>query len=51
MDNVVSVAAGQEHTVAIRSDGSLYSWGGNRLGQLGNGTRTILYFDWTFYRK
>jgi hypothetical protein len=29
---------GIEHVVALKQDGSLWSWGGNSLGQLGNGT-------------
>ncbi|MFN0067703.1 MAG: RCC1 domain-containing protein [Limisphaerales bacterium] len=31
-------AAGGEHTLALRSDGSLWAWGGNIYGQLGDGT-------------
>ncbi|MBI4661925.1 MAG: hypothetical protein HY735_24145 [Verrucomicrobia bacterium] len=31
-------AAGAYHTVAIKSDGSLWAWGDNRFGQLGEGT-------------
>ena len=44
MDNVVSVSTssschgGQSHTMAIRSDGSLWAWGSNDHGQLGDGT-------------
>lgn len=33
-----TVANGLYHTVAIRSDGTLWAWGGNQYGQLGNGT-------------
>jgi len=33
-----SVAAGYRHTVAIKSDGTLWSWGDNGYGQLGDGT-------------
>ena len=33
-----SLSAGHEHTVAIRGDGVLWSWGRNQHGQLGDGT-------------
>lgn len=38
MSNVIMVSAGENHTVALRSDGTYFSWGGNRYGQLGDGT-------------
>ena len=41
--NWVSVDGGDIHTVALRSDGSLWSWGNNDYGQLGNGTTTPSY--------
>jgi len=34
------VSNGREHIVAIRSDGTLWAWGGNEHGQLGDGTTT-----------
>ena len=34
------VAAGSSHTVMIRRDGTLWAWGSNDFGQLGNGTNT-----------
>jgi alpha-tubulin suppressor-like RCC1 family protein len=34
----VSVSAGRFHTVGVKSDGSLYTWGDNKYGQLGDGT-------------
>lgn len=37
---VVSIATGREHTLALCSDGSLFSWGLNSAGQLGNGNLT-----------
>jgi alpha-tubulin suppressor-like RCC1 family protein len=35
---VVSVAAGGAHTCAIKKDGSLWCWGANTSGQLGDGS-------------
>ena len=32
------VAAGDSYTLAIRTDGTLWAWGGNGYGQLGDGT-------------
>ena len=34
------VSAGGAHTVAIGTDGTLWAWGNNDFGQLGDGTRT-----------
>jgi len=36
----LSISAGERHTVAIKADGSLWAWGSNRNGQLGDGTIT-----------
>ena len=35
-----TVAAGEAHTVAVRADGTLWAWGSNGTGQLGDGTTT-----------
>jgi len=35
--NWASVSAGERHTVAVRADGTLWAWGPNDRGQLGNG--------------
>ncbi len=35
---ITQVAAGGTHSFALASDGTIYSWGGNGKGQLGNGT-------------
>ncbi|MCL1875212.1 MAG: InlB B-repeat-containing protein [Synergistaceae bacterium] len=42
LDNnmVAAVAAGFQHTVAIMTDGSLWAWGWNNFGQLGDDTIT-----------
>ena len=52
MDDVVSVvhlstsygtAGSGQNTYALRSDGSLWAWGSNNYGQVGNGSRTWTY--------
>jgi len=40
MDDVVTVSAAPWHTIAIKSDGSLWAWGSNEVGMLGDGTTT-----------
>ncbi len=38
LTSIVSIACGSGHSLALKSDGTLWSWGGNGYGQLGNGT-------------
>ena len=37
LDDVVTASAGGTHSMAIRKDDSLWAWGGNSYGQIGNG--------------
>lgn len=39
MDDVTAVSASNNMTAAIRSDGTLWTWGNNASGALGNGTQ------------
>jgi uncharacterized repeat protein (TIGR01451 family) len=36
--NVVAIAGGRQHSVALKSDGSVWTWGLNSEGELGDGT-------------
>jgi alpha-tubulin suppressor-like RCC1 family protein len=37
---VIAVAAGHAHSLALKSDGTVWAWGANGLGELGDGTNT-----------
>lgn len=38
LPNMVSVSASTAHSLAVSNDGTVWSWGQNIYGQLGNGT-------------
>jgi alpha-tubulin suppressor-like RCC1 family protein len=38
LDEVVSIAAGNTHILALKSDGTVWAWGTNYSGELGDGT-------------
>ena len=40
-NGVAALAAGVNHSVALKTDGSVWTWGGNSEGQLGDGTNAM----------
>jgi alpha-tubulin suppressor-like RCC1 family protein len=40
--DVVQIAAGALHTAAIKADGTVWTWGYNNFGQLGDGTLDVM---------
>ena len=38
LHGITALAAGDAHTVALRQNGTLWAWGYNGQGQLGDGT-------------
>ena len=41
LDNVVQVALGREHTCALKSNGQVFCWGKNSVGELGDNSRNV----------
>lgn len=42
-DSVIAISAGSTHALALKSDGTVWAWGSNFNGELGNGTTNNLY--------
>ena len=43
-DSVVAVSAGTRHYLAVKGDGTVWAWGGNDSGQLGDGGSRDQYY-------
>jgi alpha-tubulin suppressor-like RCC1 family protein len=41
VDGITAIAAGGAHGLALKDDGTVWAWGFNQSGQLGNGTYTL----------
>jgi alpha-tubulin suppressor-like RCC1 family protein len=39
LTDVIAVSTGYLHSLAVKSDGTVWAWGDNEAGQLGDGTR------------
>src|SRR5437879_3367845 len=50
LTDVVAVAAGLRHSLALKNDGTVWAWGLNSNGQLGNGVvLPVSIFDFVKY--
>ena len=38
LSDATELAGGREHVIALRADGSVWTWGSNQYGQQGNGS-------------
>src|ERR1041385_8462931 len=38
LNSITAIMGGEVHNVALKSDGTVWAWGANMFGQLGNGT-------------
>ncbi|THF82731.1 RCC1 domain-containing protein [Cohnella fermenti] len=38
LSNIIAISSGAKHVLALRSDGTVWTWGNNSYGQLGDGT-------------
>lgn len=41
LSNIIAIAGGIDHSLALKNDGTVWAWGENNYGQLGNGTTTF----------
>jgi alpha-tubulin suppressor-like RCC1 family protein len=39
LDNIIAISTGDYHTIALKKDGTVWAWGANTQGKLGDGTR------------
>ena len=37
-NNIIAISAGDEHSLALKADGTVWVWGSNEFGQIGSGT-------------
>ncbi|MCM1440103.1 MAG: hypothetical protein NC131_13010, partial [Roseburia sp.] len=44
ISNIISVAAGSNHSMALTSTGEVYTWGANESGQLGHGDTSVFTY-------
>jgi alpha-tubulin suppressor-like RCC1 family protein len=40
LSGAAAIAAGAQHSLALKNDGTVWAWGANSYGQLGDGTAT-----------
>jgi alpha-tubulin suppressor-like RCC1 family protein len=43
LSGIIAIAGGMNHSLALKSDGTVWTWGYNSTGQLGNGTTNDSY--------
>jgi alpha-tubulin suppressor-like RCC1 family protein len=47
LSNVTAIAGGGSHAAALKSDGTMWVWGWDKMGQLGNGAITVNGYEAT----
>jgi alpha-tubulin suppressor-like RCC1 family protein len=41
LDGVTAISAGDQHSLALRDDGTVWAWGLNEFGELGDGSSSL----------
>jgi|GEM_PF-4423759 len=50
LTDIISIAAGNNHVLALKNDGTVFAWGKNNVGQIGDGTSGQDISGWVLKR-
>ena len=42
LSDIIDIQAGESHILALKKDGTVWAWGDNEYGQIGNGKKNTL---------
>jgi len=43
LEGIIQISSGESHSLALKNDGTVWAWGRNAIGQLGDGKQKFLF--------